>query len=78
MPLLRCPNCNKVLTEYINGFAEYRQKCHNCKEMIRIYSAGQTLIYKEKLSFIELDKMMRTNLRRTRPVKWHSKHWHKY
>ena len=61
MPLLRCPNCDKVLTEYVNGFAEYRQKCHNCKETIRIYSAGQTAICKEVLTTIEISIMMRHN-----------------
>lgn len=61
MTLLRCPNCDKVLTEYISGFAIYRQQCRNCKEFIRIFSAGQTAICKENLSIPEIDKMMRNN-----------------
>ena len=58
---VHCPNCAKVLTHYVSGFAEYRQKCHRCKDIIRIYSAGQTAICEENLSTQEVDKMMRTN-----------------
>jgi len=62
MPLLRCPNCDKVLIKYVSGCnAEYVLECRGCKEDIRIYSAGKTLICDEHLSMPELDKMMRFN-----------------
>ncbi len=61
MSLIRCPNCGKVLTEYVSGTGEFRQLCGRCKEMIHIYSAGKTSICEERLTTVQIDIMMRTN-----------------
>ena len=44
---IKCPNCNKTLTHYIEGHAVYEQKCDRCKAIVKIYSAGQTVVCAE-------------------------------
>jgi phage FluMu protein Com len=61
---INCPNCLRVLTHYANGYGEYYQKCHKCKDIVRIYSAGKTMTYEsqtDKSDFKAFDNMARNN-----------------
>jgi len=44
---VKCPNCKKTLTYYVEGYATYQQKCRNCKKTVEIYSAAKTVIILE-------------------------------
>jgi len=46
---IKCPNCNKTIIYYVDGYATFKLKCNNnkCKNIIKIYSAGKTAIFSE-------------------------------
>jgi phage FluMu protein Com len=57
-----CPKCNKTLIHYVNGHGIYDLKCNNnkCGTIVRIYSAGKTVIMKD-LTFGQLEYLVRSN-----------------